>query len=185
MNKQTTIKGNSVEEIWQELDDQVNNSSDPFDIDLLIELEGRTIEIMVEIDLGGGFESGYEFTVIKSQLNSNPDFRFAIHQEHFIDEIGKFFGMQDVVLGYKEFDEKFIVKTDDKAKTRKLFSSADIRQFLNKQEDFTFGVTAHHIGSEQNKSPFLELRIERGVTETPLLKEWFNAFYSVLKMINQ
>ena len=55
----------------------------------------RKIVLEIDIDLGGGFESGYETTVFSADLHTAPAFRFAIHEQHFTDEIGKFFGVEE------------------------------------------------------------------------------------------
>jgi hypothetical protein len=89
----------SEDEIWQQIAKDFNEESDLLEYQALIEYENKRIFLSIDIDLGGGFEGGYESTMLRSQLQSTGDFRFAIHEESFIDEVGKFFGMQDVLIG--------------------------------------------------------------------------------------
>ena len=43
--------------------------------------------------------------------------------------------MQDVEIGYPEFDEKFIIKGNDEAKLIELFSSDKIRELISSQDN--------------------------------------------------
>src|SRR5436309_2760276 len=55
----------------------------------------------------------------------NPDgFRFDVYRSGLFSDIGKLFGMQDVVVGHRQFDEDFIIKGNDEAKLRRLFDNA-------------------------------------------------------------
>ncbi len=121
--------------------------------------------------------------MLKTQLKSIEDFRFAIHHEGFIDEVGKFFGMQDLVIGYPEFDKKVIIKANDETKVRPLFSDTSVREVFQSLDDFSFGVIMHHFDGKE-KSPCLELYINSAVTDTGLLQRIYRAFFKVLSLID-
>jgi hypothetical protein len=71
----------------------------------------------------------------------NPDsFRFTIYRKGIFTEIGKWFGMQDVTVGYEDFDRDFVIKGNDEQKLRKLFSSQKIRDLIAAQPDISFSV---------------------------------------------
>jgi hypothetical protein len=71
----------------------------------------------------------------------NPDsFRFTIYRKGIFTEIGKWFGMQDVTVGYEDFDRDFVIKGNDEQKLRKLFSSQQIRDLIAVQPDISFSV---------------------------------------------
>lgn len=174
------IKGSAEDEIWQQINEQFLQNPDPLEYTAVIEHGKYRVVLNIDIDLGGGFESGYETTSLTAPLHSLTDFRFAIHQEHFTDEIGKFFGMQDVVIGYEEFDKKLIIKTNDDTRVKELFANPSVRNVFQTLEDFTFGITAHHASSSESKEAFLELTIETGITDVSKLRTIYNAFYTVL-----
>ena len=54
--------------------------------------------------------------------------------------------MQDVCVGYSEFDEAFIIKGNNEWKLRQLFSNAKIRQLISAQPDIRFFVNNRHGG---------------------------------------
>jgi hypothetical protein len=71
----------------------------------------------------------------------NPDsFRFTIYRKGIFTEIGKWFGMQDVTVGYEDFDRDFVIKGNDEQKLRKLFSSQKIRDLIAAQPAILFAV---------------------------------------------
>ncbi|HWF05533.1 MAG TPA: DUF3137 domain-containing protein [Candidatus Angelobacter sp.] len=71
----------------------------------------------------------------------NPDsFRFTIYRKGIFTEIGKWFGMQDVTVGYEDFDRDFVIQGNDEQKLRKLFSSQKIRDLIAVQPDISFSV---------------------------------------------
>jgi len=48
--------------------------------------------------------------------------------------------MQDVAVGDPQFDERFIIKGNDKAKLRRLFADAKLRELVSTQPDILFCV---------------------------------------------
>jgi hypothetical protein len=71
----------------------------------------------------------------------NPDgFQFNIYRQGIFSNIGKKLGMQDVTVGYPQFDEDFIIKGNDEAKLRRLFANAKIRELIAAQPEINFCV---------------------------------------------
>lgn len=71
----------------------------------------------------------------------NPDgFRFTIYRRGFFSELGKFLGMQDVEVGYPEFDRDFIIKGRDYEKLRALFANEKLRQSIAAQPQMNLSV---------------------------------------------
>ena len=86
------------ERIWAEIEEEIS-ADIPYEYQVVIPKDGYNVSLRIDIDLGGGFEGGFSTTTFTVPLVDPTDFSFAIHHEDFIDEIGKFVGMQDVVLG--------------------------------------------------------------------------------------
>ena len=91
--------------------------------------------------------------------------------------------MEDIETGYPEFDKKVIVKTNDAAKIKSLFSEKDTRLPFENLTDFTFHITQHHIDETETKADFLELNIEEAITDIPTLKQIYTAFSTILDAI--
>src|SRR5436853_444815 len=101
MSEEKSISGNSEEEIWRQLDKDLSGEN-LLEYHAIIRHDNHEINLNIDIDMGGGFEGGYAETSLIAVLPPADHFRFAIHREHFTDEIGKFFGMQDVKVGHPE-----------------------------------------------------------------------------------
>ncbi len=185
MKQENIISGRTEEEVWKQINAQFLANPDPLEYSVLIVQETRKVVLDIDIDLGGGFESGYETTSFTAELFTAPAFRFAIHEQHFTDEIGKFFGMEDVEIGFSEFDKKLIVKTNDRLRIREIFSEESLRKVVESLNDFTFGITYRKDKSSERNHLFLELQIESGITNPKQLREIYHAFFSVLILVDE
>ncbi len=183
MQEEKIIKGATEDEIWQQVTADLNKETDLLEYSVTIEQANRRILLDIDIDLGGGFEGGYESTMMRAPLKIAEDFRFVVHHQGFIDEIGKFFGMQDVVIGYDELDKKLIIKANDAAKVKALFTDSLVRKVFQSFDDFTLGIIMHHISAEE-KAPFLEFYNNTAITNPVELREIYNAFYKVLILLD-
>ncbi|MDX1811810.1 MAG: hypothetical protein R3240_07685 [Gammaproteobacteria bacterium] len=176
------ISGSTTNDIWQQVTADLSGQ-DIFEYNVSLVQNGREVELVIDIDPGGGFESGYQYTSFKAPVASEHDFRFALHHQGLIDTAGKFFGMEDVVIGYPEFDEALIIKTDDRERTHRIFSDVQVRETFQSLRLFTLHLTHHHIAGQKGKKAFLELTIEEGVVDPAVLRNLYDAFYKVLSEV--
>jgi hypothetical protein len=177
--------GKTEAEVWKQIDVDLGNGEDVYDYNVIIAQGDKKINLIIEIDLGGGFEGGYANTGFSTQIIPDKGFTFAVHHDDFIDDIGKFLGMQDVEVGYPELDHALVIKTNDDEKVRLLFTDSNVRAVLEKLSDFDFGIRLHHVPDTDVKQAFLELNIEDGITEPTELRKLYNAFYTVLEIIER
>ncbi len=73
------------------------------------------------------------YTRLRAPYVNKDDFRFTIYRKGFFSDLGKLLGMQDVEVGYPEFDEAFIIKGNDERKLRALFANPRLRQLIEVQ----------------------------------------------------
>lgn len=179
MKTQHIITGHADDKVWKEIGLDLTKDENQFEYDIVIDKNHHKVSLDIEIDMGGGFESGYSSTIFGAILDET-DFRFAVHEEHFIDEIGKFFGIEDIVIGYPELDRHLIIKTNDAEKMKYLFSNPKARAVFEKLSNFHFGIVKRHIANTDLKVPYLELFIDDGISDPETLKKLYDAFYSIL-----
>jgi hypothetical protein len=184
METQKIFSGKTEAEVWKQVEADLNKEKDVYDYNAVIEQDDKKISLIIDIDLGGGFEGGYANTGFSAGIPDAKGFRFAVHRDGFIDDIGKFLGMQDVEVGYTELDKHLIIKTNDEAKVKTLFTDGKVRAVFEKLDDFDFGIHMHSVEHGDHKQAFLELNIEDGITEPAELKKLYSAFYSVLETID-
>jgi len=184
METQKLFTGKTEAEVWKQIAADLKKDSDVYDYNAVIEQNGKKVDLMIDIDLGGGFEGGYENTGFSAAIASDTGFRFAVHEDDFIDDIGKFLGLQDVKVGYTTLDKHLVIKTNDEVKVKALFAHEKVRDIFEKLNSFHFGVHMHNADETGKKYPFLELNIEEGITEPDELRKLYSAFYDVLTIID-
>lgn len=177
MQHDKLIKGESIDQVCAQI--QADFAADELltDYHVVINQEGKAIQLDIDIDLGGGFESGYETTTLTAILHDTP-FRFAIHPQDFLYEIGKLFGVQDVTIGYPDFDEKVIVKTNDEEDVKSLFADKSIRELYQNLDDYLLSVTEN-----ENYQVILEFTIQRGITDAAEMQKMYTSFYKILSLV--
>ncbi len=56
--------------------------------------------------------------------------RFTIYSKGLVSELAKLLRMQDIEVGYPEFDREFIIKGNDESKIRALFTHPKVREAI-------------------------------------------------------
>jgi len=181
--KDKVISGSTKEEVLSQLQADLS-PDDILNYNALLKLNGKEVLFYMDIDLGGGFEGGSEFMQFKATLKSNSVFRFAIHDKKFADDIGKFFGMMDVEVGYPDLDKHLIIKTNDEQKVRSLFEDAGLRETFTQLNSFDCGIHLHHPNGNPTKQPFLELYTNQVIKDPATFRNVFDAFYQLLSEVD-
>lgn len=96
------------------------------------------------------------FTRIFVSIVSLDDFRFEIYNNGIIRSIEKIFGAQDIEIGIKEFDKRFILKANNGFKLEKLLINPQIRQLLEMQNEVNFEIS-NYKGIWEKETQDLEL----------------------------
>jgi hypothetical protein len=113
----------------------------------------------------------------------NPDgFRFTVYRHGPFSDLGKLLGMQDLAIGDAEFDQRFIVKSNDEAKVRRLLNDriraaimAQPSMFLEVRDDEGWFGTTFPDGVDELHFMVLGL-----ITDLDRLKTLYGLFGDVL-----
>ena len=178
MENRKIITGQSEMDVWQQVTSDFA-AGIPHDYHVNLHFDNRDIRLSVVSSPGGNEEGGYEYTTIKTNVHATNDFEFLIQPEDFLNRLGKFFGGQDVVLGYPEFDKNVLVKTNNPERLKSLFADEDARQTFIALSGYSFGVT-----SKDDDKKVLELHIQR-IIALEDLKHAFDAFIRALDILNK
>lgn len=144
------------------------------DYHVTCQLGNHLVKLNISSSPGGAAEGGYESTSIKTALLSGSNFNFVLYPEDFMITIGKLFGLQDIVLGYPEFDKNVVVKTNDAAKLTTVLAGEDSRKLLNNLSGFSLQLESHDEGNN------LDLSIQRALLDINELTQVLAMFYEVL-----
>jgi hypothetical protein len=176
---------------WNKVDEMIANKSIPFQLGSTFEHGALPVYMVIDIDPGGGFESGFEltslsadiptqFTGFTTHLNEVQHFQFSIHRQDMFDRIGKLFGMEDVETGYPDFDECFIIKTNHPEKLKSIFNDSAIREGLLQEKN---GALQLYPGNEDGNTYTLEWMLSHAIFDVPRLKKMYHCFTQIMDAI--
>ncbi len=186
------VKKKTESESLELVADQLKNAGMPLQIKSVIRHDSSDVNLIIDLDPGGGFEGGFEitalsapiplqFTSLKTSLSSKNQFRFAMHDEGMMDRVGKIFGLEDVEIGYKEFDKQLIIKTNDAPRVKQLFKDLSTRKVFQGLKDFSLQITEDE---EKKNGVLLELMIDRAVIDHKEVVKLYEAYVEVLDQLN-
>jgi hypothetical protein len=84
-----------------------------------------------------------ETTVLAVPYTPLHEFKMTVHNSTPIEEVGKVFGLQDVVIGHEAFDKEFIVQGNNVQLLRELFADAQLRDMMLAQKSVNFSIVDH------------------------------------------
>jgi hypothetical protein len=178
MPHQNIITGNSEDEVWKIIADQLNEKKDNLDYTAQFNTATHCVTLDIDIHPDRGEEDEKPLTSFSVQLPDETSFRFKIQKQGLKHEIAKLFGMQDVVIGDREFDKKFLIQTNDVDKVKEVLSDDRVHSELLKHPVVDFKIRERKIGA--NKEIVLGLDLEGGITEPERLQSAFQPFKAVL-----
>lgn len=132
-----SIFGPSQEEIWSQFANEIGGDFVDEGFWKAKKVVARFENWVVTLDtytLSTG-KTSTTYTRIRAPYVNKDGFKFKIYKSGWFSDIGKTLGMQDVEIGYPEFDERFIIKGNDESKLIELFSSDKIRELINVQDN--------------------------------------------------
>lgn len=185
MQTQKIIRGNTEDELWQQVQADLVNPDIAWEYKAVLMQGDREIILSIDVDPGGGFESGYALTSLIAPLTISDAYHLSVSHQGFLEEAGKLFGLQDVVLGYPGFDEKVLIKTNDAEKTKALFTDADVRETIGSLPSFSLKITHHQTPQSENKVAYLELQIDEEITDIATLQKLYHAVFTLATTLDK
>ncbi|CAN5607580.1 hypothetical protein BH10CYA1_BH10CYA1_12130 [soil metagenome] len=83
---------------------------------------------------------GKNHSKILLPFEAKTDFEFEIYNRSWVADAQKKFGLQDIVVGYEDFDRDFIIKGNDESKVKKLYASETLREMIQLQKAVRLGI---------------------------------------------
>ena len=122
-------------------------------------------------------------TRIRAPYVNRDSFQFRIFRKKAGAALRKKLGMQDVVVGFPDFDREFIIQGNDERKLIALFSNERIRQIIRWQPDIRLSTDtdpswSHH--PEEKGISELSFEVEGVIADLLQLEDLYNLFAEVL-----
>lgn len=80
------------------------------------------------------------YTRMRAPYINKDGFKFKIYRKGIFSDLGKLLGLQDIEVGYSEFDDQFIIKGNNTDKLISLFSNSQIRMLIEMQPNISLEV---------------------------------------------
>ncbi len=115
---------------------------------------------------------------------SADDFRFKIRKTNFLRSIAKMVGSQDVEIGFDDFDQKFIIKSNQEDKLKTIFQNDVIRNILLNQKKFYLEISKFEgvWGEKLPKNEFeLSFYVDGKIQDPERLKTILTLFKELIK----
>jgi len=134
--------GPSRDEIWQQLAHQIGGVFDPGGFLSSTKVRASYGEWIITLDTytQSSGDSSSTYTRMRAPYVNRDGFRFTIYREGIFSGIGRALGMQDIEVGYPEFDNAFVIKGNSEAHLRTLFANERVRALISAQPDIHFEV---------------------------------------------
>jgi len=84
--------------------------------------------------------TGKKQTRILLPFKYKSDFAFAIHNRNWIEDAQKTFGLQDIIVGFADFDRDFIIQGSEERTVKTLFANEPLRDQITAQKEVRLGL---------------------------------------------
>ncbi|ALI98472.1 hypothetical protein [Rufibacter tibetensis] len=182
METMKTFSADTEEELWQQVAYDMANQKELLSYSAQLTQAGQPIYFDIDIDLGGGFESGFSSTTFMAPVLQPTSVQFALHEQGFIDEVGKFFGMEDIELGYPDIDAAFIIKTNQPETLKTLFADPTIHAILLKHKDCELKL--HEETDDTGPETVLTFSKDEAILDIAELREVYGMLYYMLQRLS-
>jgi len=99
-----------------------------------------TLDEYTQMVMAGKVSVPIRHTRMRAPFPNPAGFRFSIYRASVFSALGTLFGMQDIEVGHREFDQDFVIKGNDEAMVRSLCDTARLRALMAAQPKFQLGI---------------------------------------------
>lgn len=116
-----------------------------------------------------------EYTRVRCDLYGKRDFKSKIYRKGFFSGLGKALGLQDIEIGFPQFDEDFIIKSNDEDLVRNVLGVQEIRSLMSSLKYINIKTRSKHDGSGN-----MEYLVPRVIKDVEAVKNIFHLFTALL-----
>jgi hypothetical protein len=135
------IFGPSKEEIWSQLEQQINarvvHTQRFLSSDIKVLVEHKNWTIVLDTFHRHEGKTQIPYTRMRCAYDNRDGFRFMIKKEGFFSDLAKYFGMQDIEIGDRIFDDTFILQSKNPAQIKTLLELDSIKQHFMALSDLS------------------------------------------------
>jgi hypothetical protein len=178
--------GPSKKEIWQQLAEEIqaNYVNNGFWVGDRVEAYVDNWIVVLDTYTVSTGKSSITYTRMRAPFVNLDNFYFKIHRTGIFSGLGKVMGMEDINIGWEEFDEDFVIKSNSEEKVKQLFSNESIRALIQDQPKINLeikddeGFFKSHFPEGVDELYFQVVGVIKDIDR---LKELYELFAEVLK----
>ena len=135
------IFGPSQSEIWNRLASEIGGQyQQSFWTGGKVEVQYGEWTITLDSFVVSTGKSQHHYTRFRAPYVNQDGFRFGIQRRNIFTGLAKWLGVQDVEIGNKDFDEAFVIQSNNVEKVRALLADDSIRRLIEAQPSIAFAV---------------------------------------------
>lgn len=181
MDTTRTFSADTEAGLWQQVAADMASQGELFEYEAVLHHGGYQVQLDIDIDLGGGFESGSESTTLTAPVPGHVALRFALHEQDWMHELGKLLGLTDIELGDPELDAAYIITANDPAALRAALANPVLRQTLLRYPGLRLVLAPESHAPDSDV--FLTAAIDRALPEPAQLQEVYHLLLVLLQQI--
>lgn len=182
METTRTFSADSETALWQQVAADMSRQPDLFDYTANLHQNGYQMQLSLDIDLGGGFEGGFETTTFRAVVPGPTTLNFTLHEQDWVHELGKLLGLRDVELSDPDLDTAYIMTTNHPDQLRALlFSDPAVRETLLRYQELRLDLTTDPAAPEAGT--VLTFTKEQALTDPTQLQEIYHMLLVLLQQL--
>lgn len=137
------VFGPSQKEIWSQIANEIGGElidGGFWDKDILEYKHKQWTIVLDTYKAPGAKQSTSTYTRMRVPFVNQRNFYFNIYREGVFSSIGKLFGMQDIIIGDRFFDDQFIIKSNNEATIKQLLQSEKLKGLISSIPRIKFSV---------------------------------------------
>lgn len=136
----------------------------------------------------GNANNHSEYTRMRVPFTNKKGFKFKLYHEDFFTPIGKFFGMQDIIIDDKQFDDRFVIKSNKEKVMKHFLDTIELKKLLFRQPEINLEIrkTNYLFGSDYpNNTSFLYFECSGHIRHRRYLLNLFQMFSITLDRLEE
>ncbi len=170
-NAYKSLFGKDYGPVWQQFADEKKGEYSPIsDHRVLFNHTDFTVafDAYTHYTVVGHTTNDADYTRGFAEFISPDDFTFRLTEQGFFENIAKLFGAQDIEVGDREFDKRFMIRSNDHMRTSFLLSKPEIAQPLQELQTLRFEITQEEglWGEKPNEGKYMLYCVIEGKLKT-------------------
>ena len=142
--------------VWMEFAEEFQGTVEDLNPDssqtgMSIVLPLKNTDLTLVYTLEPGKNGSHSHTTVEASFSAGGDLKFGLHPQKQLVALGKLFGMQDIVVGFKDFDQRFVIKGNVAGRIRDIFADGEIRALL--MDEPNIEISSHANNTDSKLSP--------------------------------